>query len=155
MSYEVEVREVAPQPMVGIRRTCTMQKIQATLAEVLGGSFAFAKRSGLEPVGPPFTIYHCSAEGEIDLEGGCPVARAPEGEPDGDVRAGELPGGEVATTWHVGPYDGLAQAYGALQAWMSANGREPRGAPWEVYWSDPQQEPDPAKWKTEVIWPIR
>jgi hypothetical protein len=25
---------------------------------------------------------------------------------------------------------------------------------WEYYLSDPEQEPDPAKWQTRVIWPL-
>lgn len=68
--------------------------------------------------------------------------------------AGTLPGGEVAATWHAGPYDTLAAAYGALEAWMEEQDRKPAGAPWEVYRTDPGETPDPAAWKTEVLWPI-
>jgi effector-binding domain-containing protein len=42
----------------------------------------------------------------------------------------------------------------ALEAWIAEQGRRPAGAPWEVYWSDPREEPDSARWRTEIVWPI-
>jgi hypothetical protein len=30
-----------------------------------------------------------------------------------------------------------------------------RGAPWEIYWADPEEESDPLEWRTELIWPVR
>ena len=37
---------------------------------------------------------------------------------------------------------------------MKKNGRQSRGAQWESYWTDPGEEPDPFKRKTELLWPI-
>jgi effector-binding domain-containing protein len=153
MSYEIEVRELSPQPMVGIRRTCAVKDIQKTLGEVLQGTFGYVMGKGAQPVGPPFTIYHRIDGETVELEGGCPTATALPGE--GDVVAGELPGGEVAFTWHVGPYDTIENAHNDLLAWLAANDKAQAGPMWEVYWTDPGQEPDPARWKTELILPIR
>ena len=75
-------------------------------------------------------------------------------EPHGRVQASMLPGGAAAVTWHVGPYDDLRAAYAALAAWLEASGREPLGAPWESYWSDPLLTPDQRDWRTEVLWPL-
>ena len=69
----------------------------------------------------------------------------------GDV----LPGGWVAVTWHVGPYEGLPHAHHAIIDWLADTGHEAAGAPWEVYWTDPSEVPDPAAWRTEVFHPIR
>ena len=49
----------------------------------------------------------------------------------------------------------MAPAYEALASWVSSHGGEPAGAPWEVYFSDPAVEPDPATWHTEVVQPYR
>jgi len=57
-------------------------------------------------------------------------------------------------TVHVGPYDTLSSTYEALQAWIETQGRTPATAMWEVYLTDPDQEPDPSKWRTEVYWPV-
>jgi AraC family transcriptional regulator len=54
----------------------------------------------------------------------------------------------------VGPYDGLRDAYAAIEQWMGREGYKPAGAPWESYVTDPGEVPNPAEWKTEVFWPI-
>ena len=33
-------------------------------------------------------------------------------------------------------------------------GVQPLGPMWEIYWSDPEAEPDPATWRTEILVPI-
>ena len=42
----------------------------------------------------------------------------------------------------MGPYDALRQTWAALTEWMSSQGLQPAGAPWEVYVTDPGAEPD-------------
>ncbi len=52
---------------------------------------------------------------------------------------------------HVGPYDGLPQAYAAMVEWMTKNGRVAAkgGEVREVYLSDPEKEP-PEQWRTQT-----
>lgn len=154
MTYQIETRTLEPQPIVLMRRECTPDEIQETLAQALPGAFGYVIERGQQPVGPPLTRYlsHDPEAGKMVIEGACPVATPLEGE--GDIEAGELPGGEVAFTWHVGPYDRLGEAHTALCEWLAENGRQAAGPPWEVYWTDPGQEPDPGKWRTEVLLPI-
>ena len=52
----------------------------------------------------------------------------------------------MATTVHVGDQATSESAYNALHAWMKANGKQPAGAPWEVYVADD---------KMEIFFPIR
>lgn len=73
----------------------------------------------------------------------------------GAIEVGELPGGEVMSTFHLGPYSGLPQAAAALHAWAAKHDREAAGPEWYSYWTDPGAEPDTAKWKTEVILPLK
>ena len=61
----------------------------------------------------------------------------------------------MATTVHMGPYDRLPDAHDALHVWLRENARDSAGPQWEVYWTDPGLEPDPSKWKTELMWPIK
>ena len=37
---------------------------------------------------------------------------------------------------------------------MQAEGLTPGESMWEYYLSDPAAEPDPAVWKTLIIWPV-
>jgi effector-binding domain-containing protein len=152
MDYEIELRTLSPQPVVSIRARCKPHSIKQTLSELLPASYTHVMGKGKHPAGPPFTRFHRYGPDEVELEGGCPVTEPMDGE--GRVEAGELPGGEVAATIHTGPYEDLPHAYRALEAWVAQRGKRPAGAPWEVYWTDPAQETDPHRWKTEIILPI-
>src|SRR5207253_6100413 len=66
-----------------------------------------------------------------------------------EVMADVLPGGPVATTMHVGPYEQLSDAYAAIEQWIEAERLAKSGAPWECYINDPSEHPDPKDWKTE------
>ena len=88
----------------------------------------------------------------VDIEGGLPVASPLPSE--GRIVSGTLPAGDVATTIHLGPYDRLPEAHDALHTWLSEHRKNSAGPQWEVYWTDPGLEPDPSKWKTELMWPI-
>ena len=73
----------------------------------------------------------------------------------GRIQPGSLPGGQAALLWHVGPYHELQRSHLRLTNWVAERGFEPNGGMWEVYWTDPGLEPDPSKWKTQIIWPTK
>ena len=104
-----------------------------------------------EWAGPPFILYLEQPDGEFEIVVCMPVAPGAQG---GDrVALEEIPGGLVASTVHVGAFDGVGKAYAALQAWMSDNGRRPAGPVREVYLTDPDQVPV-EELRTEIDWPI-
>ena len=71
------------------------------------------------------------------------------------MRPSVLPRGPVAVTTHIGPYDAMEPAYAALASWVSDRGGEPTGDAWEIYLSDPEQQPDSSMWRTEIVQPYR
>lgn len=152
MPYEFEVKTVDPRPAATIRTKTTPDQIASTMDELLPAIWGYLAEQGAQPAGPPFTIYHAYGENEIDLECGMPVATPITGQ--GRVQAAELPGGKVVVTNHYGPYDTLMQAYNALADYLQADQFTTAGPPWEVYWTDPSAEPDPAQWRTEIFWPV-
>jgi effector-binding domain-containing protein len=93
------------------------------------------------------------ADASFEIEAGFPVAGPVSGE--GDVVASNLPGGTVAVVTHIGPYDRMIPAYRALQEWITAEGGTSEGPPWEIYYSDPQAQPDPETWRTDIVQPYR
>lgn len=149
----IGIETTKAQPVASIRVKTTPDKISTTLAELLPEVMRHLDRSGVQPAGPPFSRYHTRGAGEIDLEAGIPVAKPIAGE--ARVQAGELPAGKAAMTWHVGDYRLLHQTYAFLERWMKANQHAPSGAPWEFYVQDPAKNPDPAKWQTQIFWPIK
>ena len=154
MSETVTVnrRDLASQPALVIRRSIKQAEIALTLGEVLPRVFQHAQKAGIAMVGPPFVRYLSVGRGLLTIEAGMPVAAA--GGSEGEIEAIELPGGPAAVAIHAGPYDRLEDTYAAIESWISSSGERAAGAPWEVYLTDPADHPDPAEWRTEVLWPL-
>ena len=57
-------------------------------------------------------------------------------------------------TVHVGPYDGVAEAYERIATWAEEHGTTTSTDPWEFYLTDPTEQPDPSTWRTEVFVPL-
>jgi effector-binding domain-containing protein len=153
MSYTIETRDLPTQPIATIRVQTTEGEIASVMDTALPEVWGYLESAGVQPSGPPFARYHHFSPDNVDIEVGFPVPAPVAGA--GRVVASELPGGTVAVTDHLGPYDQLGGAYAALEQWVTAHGHDPQGATvWEIYWTDPGAEPDPAKWRTEVVWPL-
>ncbi len=156
--YTIEVQELEVQPVVLVKRRVPRAEIGPTIGKELPSVFQYTQANGIGIGGHPVTRYPEFGLGMVTLETGMRVTKF-EGawqpnDSDGGPYRSELPGGPVASTIHAGPYDGLVNAYAALEQWIAANGKKASGAPWEVYVNDPGDHPDPKDWKTEIFWPI-
>jgi len=154
-----------PQPFIAVEAEATHEN----LSEVIGGLFGeisgWIGSHGVAPVGPPFIRYVFVDDDEdgapTRLQAGFPVAAGVAG---GDrVISGMLPGGSFATIVHTGPWSGLQDATAALLAWgrnkeiqwaISNDGKE-WAARLENYLTDPSEEVDPAKYRTELAFLTR
>jgi effector-binding domain-containing protein len=159
MPMAPRIVERADQPYVAVGGLVTMQtigEIADRLPEVLGWLGA----RGIEPAGAPFLRYNrIDMERQLEVEAGVPVAAAAPS--DGEVLAGVLPAGRYATVTHVGHPDGLVAATAALLDWAAEQGLAwdvtgtPEGQRWgcrlEVYKTDPAEQPEMAKWETELL----
>lgn len=153
MTYQVTEEERERVPAITVRVRTTMARIPEDLGSIYQQVFLYLQQTGTTPAAPPFARYHEMTDVDIDMEAGISIStEAPGNE---QVRASELPAGPVASVWYIGPYgEGMAAAYNAIEQWMAENQRTPAGAPWEVYWTDPEEEPDPEKYRTEIVWPL-
>jgi len=152
MTNAIETKVIQPQAVMNIRVITTPAEIGQTLGQILGEVWAYLQGLGVQPAGPPFARYYEYQSDHVDMDAGLPVSSPVAGA--GRISAGELPGGKVAVIWHIGPYDTLRETYEALESWVQEQKQEAAGAPWEVYWIDPGEEPDSSKWRTEVICPL-
>ena len=84
------------------------------------------------------------------------VAMACESEKTGkgEIKKGMSHSGKAVKCVYTGPYEEGDKPHNAIAAYMAANNLEMAGAPWEVYASDPGDEPDSTKWVTHVYYPI-
>lgn len=152
MSYEITRRQIDRVPFLFVRRKIKGEEIAAGLGSMFGAVFEYATRKGIPFAGRPTARYGEMILGSVTIEGGMPVAAPADGE--GEIQSGWLVGGPVATAIHEGPYDQLGNAHRAIEAWIAEKGEQAGGPPWEVYVTDPGEEPDPSKWQTEVNWPL-
>ena len=135
-----------------VRERVPMSELPQFFGRALHQAMAAVRAQGRHPVGPPFSLYHGMPTDAVDVEAGFPVD-GPITVVDG-VTPGVLPGGTVAETLHVGPYESLGETYDAVLSYVKAQGLTPSSDMWEVYLSDPEREPDPATWRTQVFWPV-
>ena len=150
-TYDIHSQTGQAQPAAVMTAALPVAEIGPWLAKAYGTVASVITAHGAYPAGPPFARYHRLAEDRFAVEAGFPVSTPIEA--DGDVLPSQLPGGPVAVTVHIGPYEQMAPAYEALASWVTSHGGEPAGDPWEVYFTDPASEPDPATWRTEVVQP--
>jgi effector-binding domain-containing protein len=155
-TYEVVHR--AAQPAATVTRTVTMATMDEVADELLP-LLDWVTAHGRAPAGPPFLRYLViDMSADMVVQAGVPVAVPVEG--DEHVKADELPGGDYLSTVHVGPYDGLYGATGALLAYAGRHGlrfdKQPSAAGeiWtsrlEWYETNPAEEPDPSRWVTRL-----
>ena len=156
MTYSVTKQNIAPQPVLLVRRSVKRSEIALAIREGLGKIFQFAQQHGIALTGHPLTRYVEVGPGLMTIE---PAMRIASGGPvasdaSQEVLSATLPGGPAAKTTHFGKYDDLHEAYAAIEQWMKVEGAASGGAPWEDYVTDPAESPDPKNWQTDVYWPL-
>jgi effector-binding domain-containing protein len=153
-----KVEDRNERPYVAIRTQVTMQEM-ATVPDLIGEVFACLGKQGVAPAGAPFIRYLViDMDALLDIELGVPVANTLSG--NGRISAGVLPAGRYASLVYTGDYAGLVEANAALldwgaekglvwDSWAAENG-DGFGARLESFLTNPAEEPDQAKWETEV-----
>lgn len=147
-----EIVDLAPQQAIAVRGDVAIGDLPSFFERAFHEAFDAASACGVEIVGPPFGFYPEMPAGTVAVEAGFPVS-APA-EVRGSTHPFVLPGGRAARVTHIGPYETLEATYRLLQAWMAEHGLVPATGMWECYLSDPETEPDPAGWRTQIIWPL-
>jgi effector-binding domain-containing protein len=147
------------QHYMGIRTKAAISELSSVIPQLHDEVHRWLDAQGLAPSGAPFIRYHVINMAEnLDIELGWPVARTLTG--NERVKAGILPAGRYGTVLYTGDYSGLMEANRVLVDWAKAEGivwdrwDDEHGdafrSRYEVYITDPGNEPDPAKWETEV-----
>ena len=149
---EVEEKRLETQSAVIVRATARADAMGPVMGELLPAVFAFVQASDANPAGPPFSRYLSMEGPEWEFE--CGMAVNGPVEAKGRFEVVELPGGDVVTTTHVGPYDTLGQSWDALGGWLAEQGKVGGGPPWELYLTDPGEVQNPAEWRTELVMPL-
>ncbi len=107
---------------------------------------------GLQPAGPMFSYHHRRPSDIFDFEIGFPVTKAIV--ESGRVKNSKLPAVRVARCVYQGPYEGLSNAWPALQDWVRGQKLPETGRFFERYLNNPDEVKDPKDYRTELNWVI-
>ncbi|UNX55027.1 GyrI-like domain-containing protein [Georgenia sp. TF02-10] len=149
---DIAIIDVLPEHTVGIRRTARTAEITDFFDSVFHEVFGALQAAGVEPTGAPFARYRGTPGETADIEGGFPVA-APF-QATGELVAGTLPAARAIEAVHVGGYGELPQTYERIEAWAAEQGVQLLEDMWERYDAGPASDPDPATWRTRIVWPV-
>lgn len=153
------IAERSSQPYCAVRISVTMAELEATATAGVARLFGLLGERGIEPAGSLFFRYltiDMAAELEIDI--GCALEEPIE--PDAELVCGYIPSGRYAVVTYLGAYEGLFDVNALLIGWakerrvafdMHATAKgDAFGGRFEFYLTDPADEPDPEKWRTEL-----
>jgi effector-binding domain-containing protein len=153
-----KVDERPDQPYVGIRMQVHWSEFSKVIPGTIDEVFGWLGQHGHRPAGPPLMRYHViNMEDKMDVTIGVLVASAVKG--DGRVTTEVLPAGRYASLIYTDVKRGY-EGNKALIDWGAAQGltwdqyTDPNGdgfgCRYELFLTGPVDDPDPAKWDTEV-----
>jgi effector-binding domain-containing protein len=163
MNAEPKLEYRKEQPYVAVRA-----QVGIPFDELLGGLWgeanAFLDSKGLTPTGPAFIRYLTTdMDKKLDVEVGFPVTSVVEG--NDRITTGVFPEGQYAVYLYFGHYDNLVAVTAEFLAWAEKNQivwqtTIKNGIEWwagriEWYPTDPDSEPDPQKWQTELAFLVK
>jgi effector-binding domain-containing protein len=157
MITEPKVEDRDLQHYVAIRTQATMQELDTVIPQRLGDVFTWLGKQGVAPAGAPGARYLViDMMALLDIEMGVPVATALSG--DDRISASVLPAGRYASLVYTGIDNGI-EANAALLNWGAEKGlvwdtRKTEngnafGARLEPFLTNPDEEPDRARWETQ------
>lgn len=152
MFTECEVIEQSPQPVLSIRTRTVVQNLPQLIGEAYGKIAQYLYELGAQPAGEPFVGYFNLDMQDLDVEIGFPVAAELPGK--GEIQSSEFPGGKHAQCVYTGPYQEMAPAYDAMNAWLQEHHYEVTGVSYEFYLNSPQEVPL-EQLQTKIMFPLK
>jgi len=133
--HQVRVKKVYnkdDQFFLSIRDTVNQFEINNVHGKLYAEINRFIDSKGIKSDAPPIVIYHFWSDTLIDIEAGIPVSESIALNNE-RIKLNVIPKGNE---------------------WMRKNKVMLRGVPWEVYLTDPSNEPNPENWETAIYFPV-
>ncbi|MBA3349832.1 MAG: MerR family transcriptional regulator [Actinobacteria bacterium] len=153
MTYDINIKEVEPADVIGLTLETSPEGISTDAGATYERLYDVLGQEGITAAGPPRLVYHRMDDDSWTIECCAPIAEASKA-PEGFVLR-SFPGGRAAHALHVGPYDELGMAYREMGVWIDKQGLSTANPPYDVYLNDPSEVKDPAKFETEIVWPVK
>jgi effector-binding domain-containing protein len=146
---EPHIEHVGAWVSAGIRKTVP----RAELSDVFGPTYeevsSALAAAGVAMAGPAYAEYFGMPTDTVDVEIGFGITKASEIE---GLVVTEHPATRAVVGTHVGSYDQLPEAYGELMPWLEMEEHELAPSMFELYLSEPDEEP--ARTVTKLVFPL-
>ena len=150
---KIEIKNIDPQKTLVIKADVPTSEVGPKMGEFYGKLFQYIGQNQIKAVGPPFAVYYSfDPKGNTVFEAGIPIENKVE--VTGEIDYKEFEATKAASTLYTGPYEKMEPAYIALQKYLKDNNIKEKGTAWEVYLTDPSEEPDPNNYKTIIYFPV-
>lgn len=150
---EISVKDIQSMYAMTYRTKCTMEEIADVMGPAFGEIMHVIATNGGQVAGAPFSIWYEWEDEIMEFDNAIPVDKSIKG--TDRVIPIKTYQGKTAFVSHMGEYSSTHYSWGSLENYIKENGLETNGSPYEVYITDPETEPDPSKWITELYWPIK
>jgi effector-binding domain-containing protein len=141
---------------LSMRKQIKPNAVGEMLAKSYGAIMEHINANKMQVAAFPFAFYHHwpmdGDTGPADVEAAIPVAKSGAG--TSDIISATFQSGPIVIAYFYGPYDQVSIAHRALHEWAATNGKKLGDVPWEVYVTDPQEQPDPTKILTMVCYRV-
>lgn len=155
MVTSIEQGTFSAKKYLGVKKKIKFEEISnkemyADAYEKLGKYFA---EEGILPTGPAATVYFTwDMETQTSVMApSFPVLGIRKSNDDA-VKLFDVPESQAVVAHHEGDYSTLKDAHEAMMAYINENNLEMGGFAVEEYLVDPNTEPDPSKWKTDIYY---
>jgi len=134
-----------------VQKTVSFSQMQPFFAESFAKIMEAVNKNRVRVVGAPCGLYFSWDEGtgNSDMAAAIPVNRSFKAE---GIQMITLPRQTAYTVDYYGPYEGSGIAYLALDAHLKKLGLAFKEPVIDEYITDPNAEPDPAKWLTRITY---
>jgi len=152
MSYNCTIEEKPGQPVLSIRTRSAVQDLPEVFGRCYRAIAQYLGELGETPAGAPFAGYYNMDMQGLDIEIGFPLTQPLEGK--GEIQAGFIPAGKMATCLHIGPYKEIEPAYNALIEFIAQNKHESTCVAYEFYLNYPVETPE-EELQTQIVFPLK
>ncbi len=147
-----QIVQTTPQNTAFIHLTVTPEEMMQVFGPTIGELMATLAAQGITPAGPVFAHHLRGPTETFDFE--LSVAVSAPMTATGRVQPGTWPAMRVARTFYHGPYEGLPEAWGKFMEWIETSGLQTTPDLYECYLTNPEANPDPSTWRTELNRPL-
>jgi effector-binding domain-containing protein len=149
---QLRVEEVPARSYVILRDRVPLEELTRVIPRLIAETHGWVAQNAGFHGAPMALVGMPDEEGVVDLEVGWPVP-APL-DPPAPLEPVTYEATRAVVHRHVGPMERLHETYAALVQAMAAAGLRATGPARESYETSPEEEPDTAKWVTEIVWPV-